>query len=86
MEILNAQKSYIIKNMNILDIETKKSILNLVMMEIGPSVVSDTIGMKCVNIDLDEIQKSNTAVITHIYNMVMAKVKSLNQPVGSSSM
>ena len=77
------QMNYIVENAHILNPETKKSILNLVMMEIGKDVILDSGSAIEVNIDLDKVLKINEEVLTHIYNMVLARRDSLNQPVNS---
>ena len=79
------QKTFIVENANILNRETKLAILAIVMMEIGPSVVMETGGSKEVDIDLDAVTAANEEVIAHIYNIVLARRKSLGQPAGTQA-
>jgi len=89
---VNRQKTFIVENSEILDRETKKAILRLVMMEIGKttnivgddgetSVVSvvlenQTTGEVSVNLDLID----NSDLVLHIYNIVSNRRALLNEP------
>lgn len=75
------QISFIIKNVDILDYKTKMNILSLVMIDIGPSAVTEIKGTRGTDINLDLILEKNPDIITHIYNIVLARRESLNQPV-----
>ena len=76
-------KVFICENANILNRETKLSILSIVMMEVGPKVVMEKTGASPeINIDLDAVERSNDEVIPHIYNIVLARREALNQPAG----
>ena|SRR5271166_543783 len=77
---MGRQKSFIIDNATILNLETKKAILSVVMMEIGPTVVTESGTAKEVNIDLDAVASENEAVLLNIYNMVRARLEVLNLP------
>jgi hypothetical protein len=77
------QKAYIVENAGILNKETKLAILNIVMMEIGKSVILDSGPAKEVDIDLDMVEHDNEEVLSHIYNIVCARRDALNQPVGA---
>jgi hypothetical protein len=80
MPSLGRQKTFIVENAGILNVETKLAILRIVMMEIGPSVVTDMVSSKEVDIDLDAVSEENEDVITHVYNIVRARLESLSQP------
>jgi hypothetical protein len=74
------QRRYIIESANagMLDHNTKKAIVNIVMMEIGSSLLkNETSGD--LSIDLDQIE--NIEVIQHIYNIVCNRREILNRPV-----
>ena len=75
----NRQKAFIVENSSILNRETKLAILSIVMMEIGPSVIMETGGNE-ININLDAIAAINSEVLAHIYNIVRARLETLNQP------
>jgi len=77
----NKQKAFIIENAHILNKDIKMSILSIVMMEIGSSVISSSIGIKGLNINLDSIEKINPEIITHIYNIVKNRLDTLSKPV-----
>ena len=77
---IGRQKSFIIENAGILNRETKLAILSIVMMEIGPTVLMETGGTREVDIDLDAVVAANEEVIGHIYNIVRARLETLNQP------
>jgi hypothetical protein len=83
------QKSYIVENAGILDPDTKKTILRIVMMEVGkfggarasqtprPVVLENgTTGE--ISIHLDHID--NAEVVLHIYNIVSNRRAALNEP------
>ena len=74
------QKTFIVENASVLNKETKIAILSIVMMEIGPSVVMETGGAKEVDIDLDAVLAANEEVLGHVYNIVRARLETLNQP------
>ncbi len=78
------QKSFICENAGILDLETKRAILRLVMMEIGAArgprpVVLEQGAAKEVSLDLDNIE--NPEVVLQLYNIVSHRRASLNEPV-----
>ena len=78
----NRQKTFIIENSNILNKEIKIAILSIIMMEIGPSVIMDSIQKesKGLNINLDAIGEINPDILNHIYNIVKTRIDTLNQP------
>jgi hypothetical protein len=78
---VNKQKKFIIENSHILNKEIKLSILSIVMMEIGESVIYPSRGIKGLNINLDEIEKINSEIITHIYNIVKNRLNILSKPI-----
>ena len=88
---LGRQKSFIVENAGILDRETKKAVLRLVMMEIGRvassggeadpeprPVVLEQGTTKEVSIDLDNIDSAE--VILQLYNVVNNRRAALNEP------
>ena len=77
---LNRQKTFIIENSNILNREIKIAILSIIMMEIGPSVIMDSVRSKGLNINLDAIGEINPDILNHIYNIVKTRIDTLNQP------
>jgi hypothetical protein len=77
---MERMKRYIVENnTHILNKEIKLTILNLVMMEVGPSVIMET-NKKEVDINLDLLQERNAEVLKHIYNIIKKRVDTLNQP------
>lgn len=78
---INKQKKFIVENSHILNKEIKLSILSIVMMEIGEIVISPSIGIKGLNINLDKIEKINSEIITHIYNIVKNRLNVLSKPI-----
>lgn len=77
---LSRQKTFIEDNATILNRETKLAILSRVMMEIyetDPDAVIE-VGTE-VDIDLDRVEQANPEVLTHIYNMVKARLDALNR-------
>lgn len=77
---ITQQKKFIIENSHMLNHESKLTILSIVLMEIGSSVVMEPSSRKEVDIDLDSISSINEDVITHIYNIVAARRDVLCQP------
>jgi hypothetical protein len=87
------QKTFVVENGAILDRDTKKAILRLVMMEVGKTVATaEGEGVRPVilenrttgevSVHLDNID--NLDVILHIYNIVSNRRASLNKPANSS--
>jgi hypothetical protein len=89
------QKTFVVENAAILDQDTKKAILRLVMMEVGKTntvataegtevrpVILENRTTGAVSIHLDNID--NPDVILHIYNIVSNRRASLNEPANSS--
>jgi hypothetical protein len=86
MPSLQHQKTFIINNSSNLSKDIKMAILSIVMMEVGAHVATDVgVAAKEVNIDLDEVERCNEEVITHIYNIICAHREQLNQPSSVSS-
>jgi hypothetical protein len=77
---LNKQKKFIIENSHILNKEIKMSILSIVMMEIGDTVIYPSMGIKGLNINLDDIEIINPDIITHIFNIVKNRLDTLSRP------
>lgn len=81
MDVSNERKKrIIIENGNILNREIRLTILNLVMMEIGQSVIMETSNKKEVDINLDLLEIKNVEVLNHIYNIVKKRLSTLNEP------
>jgi hypothetical protein len=78
---INKQKKFIVENSHILNKEIKLSILSIVMMEIGESVIYPSMGIKGLNINLDKIEKINSEIITHLYNIVKNRLHVLSKPI-----
>jgi len=92
---ISRQKTFVVENGGILDRDTKKAILRLVMMEIGKTTtVVDAAGEEEirpvvlenqttgeVSVHLDNIE--NPDVVLHIYNIVSNRRASLNEPANS---
>lgn len=74
------KKRFIVENANILNRDIKLVILNLVMMEVGPSIIMETNNKKEVDINLDLLENKNLEVLNHIYNIVKKRLDILNQP------
>lgn len=81
---ISRQKTFIVENTSILNRETKVSILSLVMMEVGSAVVMESNSKNEVNINLDALASLNEDVLTHIYNIMRARLEVLNQPAAHS--
>jgi hypothetical protein len=81
------QKRFIAENAAILNRETQLSILAIVMMEVGSAVATEagSGATKELDLDLDAIAAANPEVLTHIYNIVLARRATLSQPVGSAT-
>jgi hypothetical protein len=79
------QKSFIIENAGILNRETKLTILNIVMLEVGKGAVIESGSAKEVDIDLDRVSSINEVVLPIIYNIVAARREALNQPAGTQA-
>lgn len=77
---INRKKKFIVENANILNKDNKLTILSLVMMEIGSSVIMETTNKKGVDINLDLLESKNIEVLKHIYNIVKKRLDILNQP------
>lgn len=78
---MHRQKKFVIENSHILNRDIKMSILSIVIMEIGKDVISPSIGIKGLNINLDTIEKINPEIITHIYNIVKMRLYTLSKPL-----
>lgn len=74
------KKKFIVENSSILNREIKLTILSLVMMEVGLSVIMETNTKKEVDINLDILEMKNIEVLNHIYNIVKKRLDILNQP------
>lgn len=77
---ISRKKNFIVENSNILNKDIKLTILSLVMMEVGPSVIMETNTKKEVDINLDILETKNIEVLNHIYNIVKKRLDILNQP------
>lgn len=76
----NRKKRFIVENSSILNRDIKLTILSLVMMEVGTSVIMETNTKKEVDINLDILENKNIEVLNHIYNIVKKRLDILNQP------
>jgi hypothetical protein len=93
---ITSQKKFICENAGVLNRATALNILHIVMMEIGQHyeapdgskqvvLTEKTInGEPEVLVNLDTISKINDEVITHIYNIVVARRATLSQPAGKN--
>lgn len=79
---LERMKRFIVEHSNILNREIKLSILNIVMMDVGQSVIMET-SKKEIDINLDLLQEKNEEVLKHIYNIIKKRVDTLSQPAKS---
>lgn len=77
---IERKKKIIVENGKILNKETKLTILSLIMMEVGQSVIMESNTKKEVDINLDLLEKKNIEVLNHIYNIVKKRLDILNQP------
>ncbi len=92
---ISRQKTFIVENANILDFKTKKTILSLVMMEVGRvatsavpaggvvarQVVIENGTTSELSINLDNIDKPE--VLLHIYNIVSGRRAALSAPISN---
>ena len=81
---VDRKKTFIVENTGILNRDTKLTILSIIMMEIGQSVIMET-NKKEININLDLLEIKNIEVLNHIYNIVKKRLDILNQPVKNNS-
>lgn len=77
---INQKKKFIVENAKLLNKDIKTTILSLVMMEVGMSVIMETNNKKEVDINLDQLEMKNIEVLNHIYNIVKKRRDILNQP------
>lgn len=77
---IERKKKFIVENTNTLTRDIKLTILSIVMMEVGTSVIMETNTKKDVDINLDNLEKKNIEVLNHIYNIVKKRLDILNQP------
>ncbi len=77
---IDRKKRFIVEHGGILNKEIKLTILGIVMMEVGKSVIMETSNKKEVDINLDMLQEKNIEVLNHIYNIIKKRLDSLNQP------
>ena len=94
---LSRQKTYIVENADILDMDTKKAILCTVMMEVGKERAirntsnavppeSETVPIVSENLATRELSINldnieSAEVILHIYNSVYNRRAALDEPV-----
>lgn len=78
------KKRFIVENSNILNRDTKILILNIIMMEVGNSVIMETNNKKDIDINLDLLETKNIEILNHIYNIVKKRLDTLNAPVKNS--
>jgi hypothetical protein len=79
---ISQQKAFIVENASILNKETQRIILYIVMMEIGTSVIMEVGSAREIDINLDAVAQKNKEVFTHIYNIVHTRRLALSQPAG----
>jgi hypothetical protein len=87
------KKKFIIENSNILNRDIKLNILTIIMMnsdlhiksssETDQSIIMDTSNnsKKCVDINLDLLEKKDINVLNHIYNIIHKRLETLNKPI-----
>jgi hypothetical protein len=77
---LDAKKTFIVENASLLNAEVQRSILRLVIMEVGTDDVFEAGGARGVDVDLDAVAAANPDVLTHIYNIVRTRREVLCTP------
>lgn len=77
---INRKKRFIVENASILNKDIRITILSLIMMEVGNSVIMETNTKKEIDINLDKLEITNIEVLNHIYNIVKKRLDILNQP------
>lgn len=84
---LDAKKTFIVENAGLLNAEVQRSILRLVIMEVGTviqeagtNVVFEAGGARGVDVNLDAVAAANPDVLTHIYNIVRTRREVLCTP------
>lgn len=77
---IERKKRTIVESGNVLNKEIRLIILNLVMMEVGQSVIMETSNKKEVDINLDLLEIKNLEVLNHIYNIIKKRLNTLNEP------
>lgn len=77
---VDRKKKFIVEHSNILNKDIKITILSLVMMEVGQSVIMETNNKKEIDINLDILESKNIEVLNHIYNIVKKRLDTLNKP------
>ncbi len=75
------KKKFIVENSKNLTKDIKITILSLIMMEVGVSVIMETNIKKEIDINLDILEIKNIEVLNHIYNIVKKRLDTLNQPI-----
>jgi hypothetical protein len=80
---LKKQKKFIIENSTILNRDIKITIFSIVMMEtdINKDIISENMGNKGININLDAIELIKPEIITHIYNIIKNRLEILSKPL-----
>jgi hypothetical protein len=78
---IERQKMYIVDNANVLDTDTKLSILEVVSIRYPKSsaVFLTAKGTGNISINLDKIELNK--IILHIYNIVRGRIESLGRPI-----
>jgi hypothetical protein len=74
------QKNFITENASLLNNESKKAILSIVLLEIGEEAIMKSMNKNNIDINLDIIEDKNKLTITHIYNIVSARIENLKNP------
>jgi len=74
------QKNFITENASLLNSESKKAILSIVLLEIGDEVIMKSMNKNNIDINLDLVEDKNKLTITHIYNIVSARIENLKNP------
>lgn len=80
---MEEKQSYILRNASLLNIPTRRIILQIVMQEIGTEAIigSDKQLNKNTNIDLDYCEKNNPEIIEKIYKIVKTYIERLDKPI-----
>ena len=93
MPSLSRQKTFIVENANILNINNRKTILRLVMMGVGKSIPAKPAPLPIIiehgvrntpSIHLDNLGRHNSKLVSQIYNIVLGRRNALNEPLTQS--
>ena len=77
---INQKKKFIVDQAYLLDFNSKKSILSIILMEFGISAIIELKCKKELHIDLTDIANKSPSTICYIYNIVKTRHHILNLP------